>query len=126
MVDLICIVCPNGCHLKAEIKDGKLAVTGNKCRRGEAFAEGELTAPKRTLTSTVRTAFKELPFVPVRTDGEIPKQKIQEVMALLKNLKAERLYSSGEAIVKNALDTGVDIIVTLDMKIATEEILWKS
>lgn len=123
MADIVCIVCPNGCRLKAERRDGKLFVTGNKCPRGEAFAEEELTSPKRTLTSTVRTVFSKLPVVPVRTNGAVPKEMIKEIMTLIRNLKADRLYASGEPILKDALGTGVDIIVTLDMRRATEEIL---
>ena len=56
MKELICIVCPRGCHLKAEGPDGNgnYSVTGNSCPRGRAYAVSELTHPVRTLTTTVR------------------------------------------------------------------------
>ena len=35
MTDLICIVCPKGCHLKVDEENG-YKVTGNGCPRGAA------------------------------------------------------------------------------------------
>jgi CxxC motif-containing protein len=83
MTELICITCPTGCSLQAELVGEKLTVTGNECKRGLAFARAELTRPLRSLCSTVRTAFPGAPMLPVRTDREIPKEKIPEVMRLL-------------------------------------------
>jgi len=54
-MELVCIVCPNGCVLQAENTPDGVQVTGNKCKRGIAFAIEELTAPKRSLTTTVAT-----------------------------------------------------------------------
>lgn len=83
MKELLCIVCPNGCRLQVEEADGGVQVTGNRCKRGSDFARAEITNPVRTLTTTVRTVFPEVPVLPVRSDGEIPKGKIGEAMALL-------------------------------------------
>jgi CxxC motif-containing protein len=83
MKELLCIVCPNGCRLRAEESGGAIRVTGNQCKRGIDFARAEITNPVRTLTTTVRTVFPEVPVLPVRTDGEIPKGKIGEAMAFL-------------------------------------------
>ena len=38
MTDLICIVCPKGCHLKVDEENG-YKVTGNGCPRGAAYGE---------------------------------------------------------------------------------------
>ena len=52
--ELICIGCPMGCRLTAEIEDGAVThVTGNTCRRGEEYAKKECVAPMRTVTGTV-------------------------------------------------------------------------
>ena len=83
MKELLCIVCPNGCRLRVEGAGGGMRVTGNQCKRGIDFARAEITNPVRTLTTTVRTVFPEVPVLPVRSDGEIPKGKIGEAMALL-------------------------------------------
>jgi CxxC motif-containing protein len=114
-MEVVCIVCPNGCLLQAEQTPEGIKVSGNKCKRGAAFAIEELTAPKRSLTTTVATCFKDMPVVPVRTDGEIPKEKIFELMSFLKTLRAERRYKMGEILASDILGTGVNIIVTCDM-----------
>lgn len=113
--ELICIVCPNGCHLTIDDNGGNITVTGNKCPRGKKFAEVEMTAPTRSVTSTVRTVYSQMPVVPVRTNGEISKDKIFELMRVINSLTADRLYRAGEVIYPNALNTGVDVIVTADM-----------
>ena len=53
MKELICIVCPNGCHLKVDEENG-YNVTGNKCERGAEYGKAELLYPMRMVTSTVR------------------------------------------------------------------------
>ena len=75
-MDLVCIVCPRGCRIN--VQDG--VVSGNACKRGEAFALSESTCPMRSVCSTVATSFKDYPVLPVRTDGEIPKAKIADLM----------------------------------------------
>ena len=52
MKEMICIVCPRGCHLK--VNDNN-EVSGNFCPRGAKYAIEEITCPKRYITSTVRT-----------------------------------------------------------------------
>ena len=49
-----CIVCPNGCEIEAEVENGQvIAVTGHTCPRGEQYVRQELTAPRRTIASSV-------------------------------------------------------------------------
>ncbi len=52
MKELICIVCPRGCHLTVDENNG-YAVTGNSCKRGEIYGKAEVTNPVRVVTSTV-------------------------------------------------------------------------
>ena len=70
--ELICISCPIGCHIQAEMTAaGEVEVSGNRCPRGKAYALNELTDPKRMVTSVVACASKELPFVPVRSSAPV-------------------------------------------------------
>ena len=49
-----CIVCPNGCEIEAEVENGQvISVTGHTCPRGEQYVRQELTAPRRTIASSV-------------------------------------------------------------------------
>ena len=50
MKELICIVCPKGCHLRVD-EDNGYAVTGNGCPRGAEYGKIELTHPTRVVTS---------------------------------------------------------------------------
>ena len=70
--ELICIGCPMGCQLTAEVENGAVtSVTGNTCPRGDAYARRECVAPVRTVTGTVAIEGAALPVLPVRTSGEI-------------------------------------------------------
>ncbi|HIV00600.1 MAG TPA: DUF1667 domain-containing protein [Candidatus Stercoripulliclostridium merdipullorum] len=115
MSDLICIVCPNGCRLRATYEGGELKVEGNKCPKGTEFARKELTAPTRSVTGTVATVFAGYPVLTVKTKGEIPKEKVKELAALLKRTKVKRVMRVGESVIENALGTGVDVVATTDM-----------
>lgn len=110
--ELTCIVCPNGCPLHIEELPGGYAVTGNKCKRGEAFAKEELTAPRRVLCSTVRTAYPEVPVLPVRTAGGIPKEKMFAVMAEINRIVIRSPVGRGDIVIRNVLGLGVDVIAT--------------
>ena len=52
MTELICIVCPQGCHLKVDEENG-YEVKGNSCPRGAEYGKKELVNPTRVITTTV-------------------------------------------------------------------------
>ncbi len=112
MKQFVCIVCPNGCMLTADEKDGAVAVSGNTCKRGEKFAIAELTNPTRSLTSTVRTIYPAASVLPVRTDGEIPKSMIGQAMKEISGVIVDRPYAAGEVIIGNFLGTNINLIAT--------------
>lgn len=116
MINLTCIVCPNGCNLEVEKNGDEIIVRHNKCPRGIDFAREEIISPMRSVTSTVHSIFTEMPVVPVRTKGDIPKNKIGELIKLINTLEIDKLYGLGETLYSNVLDTGIDLIVTIDMK----------
>lgn len=115
MKQITCIVCPNGCRISAEIKDGQYAFSGNKCARGADFAQAELTAPKRSVCTTVRTSYRGMPALPVRTNGEVPKDMIPGVMRALASVVVSKETRIGDVVVRNILDSGCDVIATSDM-----------
>jgi CxxC motif-containing protein len=107
---LTCIVCPNGCRITAELIGGDYAFSGNKCQRGAEFARTELTAPKRSVTTTVKTAFRHRPALPVKTKGEIPKALIPEVIRALAGVTVKNEIAIGETVLADVLGTGVDVV----------------
>ena len=112
MRELVCIVCPKGCTMKIEEKDGEISVTGNSCKRGASFAVSEMTEPKRTVCTTVRTVFKDAPVIPVRDSAEIPKDRIFDVMREINAVTLSSPVGRNDVIIKNVLGLGADVIAT--------------
>lgn len=93
-------------------EDGSLVITGNSCRIGENYARNEMTAPKRGLTSMIRVEKGCDPVVPVKTRDEIPKDKIEDCMEIIRNITVTAPVKLGEVLIRNAAGTGVDIVAT--------------
>lgn len=110
MDELVCIVCPRGCALRAEWEGGVIRVEGNGCGRGADFARTELTAPMRTLCTTVRTVFPQAPVLPVKLSAEIPKDRIFPVMKAVSAVTVDQPVAMGGVILKNVLGLGVDLV----------------
>ena len=102
MKDLICIMCPKGCHLKVDEEHG-YTVTGNRCPRGAEYGHNELKNPTRVITSTVRLRSKSACRLPVKTDGQIPKYMMKEDTAPV---------HVGDVVVDNIFRTGVHFVAT--------------
>ncbi|MGN0467849.1 MAG: DUF1667 domain-containing protein [Acutalibacteraceae bacterium] len=112
MKQLVCIVCPRGCTMEIEGEGKDIKVSGNFCKRGAAFAVSEMTEPKRTICSTVKTAFKQFPVLPVRVSQDIPKDRIFDVMAEINKVTVKKKVKRGDIIIKNVLGLGADVIAT--------------
>ena len=110
MSELVCIVCPRGCTLKVEREGDAFHVTGNGCKRGEAFAVSEQTAPMRTLGTTVRTVFPGVPVLPVKLSAEIPRDQIFPVMEAVNAVTLEKPVAMGGVILENVLGLGADVV----------------
>ena len=52
MTNLICIVCPKGCHLAVD-EDNNYEVTGFGCARGVDYGKKELQSPKESSSRTL-------------------------------------------------------------------------
>ena len=109
--ELICIGCPMGCPIVVEMEDGKvLSVTGNTCPRGESYARKEVTNPTRIVTTTVRVDGGKVPMINVKTERDIPKNKIFECIAALRGVTMKAPVHIGDIILENVADTGVNIV----------------
>lgn len=115
MKELVCIVCPRGCTMKIEETESGITVSGNTCKRGEAFAKSEMTNPMRTICSTVATVFPDAPVLPVRVSSDIPKDRIFDVMKEINSVTVSERISRGDKVIENVLGLGVDVIATSDI-----------
>lgn len=113
---LICISCPQGCALDVTV-DGNivLKVDGASCKQGIDYAEREITDPRRMIASTVRVKNGLHPLVPVYTQAPIPKGMIKKVLVELREVELRAPVALGEVVIKNVLDTGIDVITSRDM-----------
>ena len=111
MKELICIVCPKGCHLKVD-ETQDYAVTGNSCPRGAEYGRTELTHPTRVVTSTVRCTGGRHPRCPVKTSAPVPKQSMTAVMAALDAVELSAPVKIGQVVLADVCGTGADIVAT--------------
>ena len=115
MKELVCIVCPRGCTMRIDGEGENMKITGNSCKRGLAFAQSEMTEPKRTICSTVKTDFPEIPVIPVRVSCDIPKDRIFDVMKEINSVTVSAPVGRGDKIIENVLGLGADVIATSDI-----------
>lgn len=117
-----CTTCPSECLLTVEVErdaDGSVvevrSVTGNSCPRGDTFAHQELTCPMRVLTSTVAVSGGDEALLPVRTAEAIPLELHAQAMDLIRGLVIEAPIRMGDTVLKDLLNTGIDLIASMDI-----------
>jgi len=111
--ELICIGCPTGCVLHAEISgEGDVHITGNTCKIGVTYGTKECTNPTRILTSSVEVIGVDKVMLPIKTERDVPKDKIIECMKALKGIKVKAPINIGDIILKDVANTGVNFIAT--------------
>ena len=109
--ELTCIGCPLGCALTVEMDGNEVVnVTGHTCPRGKAYAEKEVTNPTRIVTSTVRVSGGVCPMVNVKTESDIPKDKIFDCIAALKGIEFAAPVRIGDVVCADVAGTGVNVI----------------
>ena len=89
-----------------------ISVEGNTCKRGREYGEKEVTAPARTVTTTVTVTGGKIPAVSVRTRTDIPKEKIFDCIRALKGIQIPAPVHTGDIILADAAGTGVDVVAT--------------
>ncbi|WAW15058.1 DUF1667 domain-containing protein [Peptostreptococcus equinus] len=110
--EFTCIVCPVGCHLTVTKEENQYNVNGNTCKRGEIYAQQEMIAPKRNIASTIRVEDGFLNLVPVKTDKQIPKEMIFDVMKEINKYRVTAPIKVGDILIENILGTGSNIVAT--------------
>lgn len=117
-----CTTCPSECLLTVEVEretDGSVAtvrsVTGNSCPRGDKFAHQELTCPMRVLTTTVAVSGGDEALLPVRTADAIPLELHAQAMALIRGLVVNAPIRMGDVVLKNLLDTNINLVASMDV-----------
>lgn len=114
MTELICIVCPKGCHINVD-ENNNYEVIGNGCDRGEVYGKKELINPTRVIPTTVRITGAQHRRLPVKTDKDISKSIIFDAVRLLDNIEVVSPIKIGDIVYKDILGTGVNFVATRNM-----------
>ena len=112
--NMICIICPRGCAMTAEVNGEAVTVTGNTCPKGEEYAINECLHPMRTVTAAIRVANRENTMVSVKTDAPVPKDKMMDVMAALHKVAVEAPAAIGDVVISDIF--GANVIVTKNVE----------
>ncbi|SET34951.1 CxxC motif-containing protein [Natronincola peptidivorans] len=108
-----CILCPNGCDITAEIADKKILSTkGALCQQGWEYVHQEITDPHRSIASSILLEGGVLPLVSVRLSNPIPKDKIFDVMSVIKKTRINAPVFVGQVVIKNILGLNSDVVIT--------------
>ncbi len=111
---LICIRCPRGCEIQTSL-DGYgsiVSIEGNFCKLGIDYANNEIKDPRRTVTTTVRVKNGVYPLVSVWTTNPIPKDRIMDLLVLLKKIELEAPVELSRIVLKNIFGLGIDVVTS--------------
>lgn len=111
--EVTCIVCPTGCKVRV-VKEGTrvIEVSGNTCKRGEAYAAQEAVAPRRTLTTSIKVTGGDFVLVSVKSAAPVPKDRLFDLMKAVQKLQTTAPIQVGDVVVHDVLGLGVDLVAT--------------
>ena len=111
-----CTVCPMSCDIVLKDDGGQITVTGNTCKRGEAYARSEYKDPRRMITTTVRVSGADMARLPVIGTEPVPKAVLSECLNLLYETEVNAPVKAGDVIIKDILGTGTDVVAARTLK----------
>ena len=111
--ELTCINCPMGCRITVTMEGSEItAIEGNTCKRGETYARTEVTAPVRTVTTTIKVVGGTSDRVSCKTLTPVPKEKVFEVMADISKASCNAPIKTGDVLIGDCAGTGVPVVAT--------------
>ena len=112
-VQVTCIRCPIGCVITVDVDpDGTAAYReGARCARGREYAVAEVTAPVRSVATTINVPGCGEPLS-VRTAEPIPKGLVSDAVRAIKAVRVELPVRAGDVILPDLCGTGVPAIAT--------------
>lgn len=114
--DFICIGCPLGCPLTVSVDGERIEVKGHTCPRGVTYAKKEVLSPTRIVTSSVRVDHGTLPLVSVKTERDVPKEKIMDIMKEIRKARVCAPVKIGDVIIENCGESEVAVIATKNIE----------
>lgn len=119
---LTCILCPNSCEITARLEDGRVtALEGNRCPKGADYVTQELTAPVRSIASSVLVLGGTYPLCSVRLSAPIPKELIPQAMAAIRTITVSAPVHMGQVLLPHLLGLDSDVIATRNVEALPEQ-----
>ena len=113
---MICLSCPIGCELRVRMASGQVSqVEGNRCPRGEEYAQREAVEPMRTLPSSVSVVGGTRKLLSVKTDSPIPRQLFREAMRVIRQTSVTAPVAIGDIVLEDLLGTGANLVATREI-----------
>lgn len=111
--EVTCIRCPLGCAITVDVAPDGAAVyrEGASCARGREYAVAEVTAPVRSVATTINVPGCGEPLS-VKTADPIPKPLIADAVRAVKAVRVELPVRAGDVILPDVCGTGVPAIAT--------------
>jgi CxxC motif-containing protein len=111
--EVTCIQCPMGCKIVVEIYKQEVLGTKNAgCSRGVEYAIKEIKSPVRDFFSTIKVNNGKTPMLSVRSTKPVPKDLLLVCAIEISKLTVQAPIRIGSVIVKDILNSGIDIIAT--------------
>ncbi|MDN5298948.1 MAG: hypothetical protein PWP51_1501 [Clostridiales bacterium] len=113
--EIVCTLCATHCKLSIELDgpDGQIKnVYGSRCSRGYEYISQCRSDQPCMIPTSVRVNSHTYERLPVNSDAPLPKNKIPDAMMVIRNVEVTPPVKSGEIIIENILNTGVNIIST--------------
>jgi len=114
--ELTCIVCPIGCRMSVERTGATIEVSGNRCKRGAAYAEEEFRDPRRVVTGTCAVSGADVPRLPVRSSESVPVDEIAPFLEAMYELRLSAPVHRGDLLATDLGGTGIDLLATMTLE----------
>jgi len=115
--EITCIVCPIGCKILVRTDGTRFEVLrGSKCKKGIEYARNEALDPRRMLTTSVLVKNGDWPLVSIKSSKPVSKEKVFSVLEEIKRINVNAPVTLGEIVIKNVVDTDIDVIATKTVK----------
>jgi len=112
--ELTCIVCPIGCRMSVNrVAGGGIEVSGNRCKRGAAYANEEFRDPRRVVTGTCAISGAVSARLPVRSSQGVPIDDLAPFLKAMYDLRLNAPVNRGAVIAKDLGSTGIDLVATM-------------
>ena len=100
--------------MTAKITHNGVEVTGHTCPKGEEYAVNECTNPVRTVTAAIPASNRVDTMISVKTDAPVPKGKMMDVIAALRQVKVNAPVAIGDVVLADVF--GANVIVTKNVE----------